>query len=234
MFGPLLFESEKRSTTVVDLNDQQNILETLAQPFSTAPVRPEIRDSILSAVKILEKYDKELDLTPQQINKIYRTLHINEATDPQQMNTLLRTNDHVAVLKRRYIDSYLTKTNFQAILKDLLSTLGHVVTNNVVQALVDLVKNISYICFTVEEFNTAYRDLCFKFFTSDPNSDDVLVLVLNIHYGDIAKHRGCSFFRCVDKRMRLNFFGALVKTDILQYPTPGSALVPSKEEEDSA
>jgi hypothetical protein len=60
-----------------------------------------------------------------------------------------------------------------------------------------------------------YKDVCFKFFSKHPESGEILVLVLNIHYEQTSlSYKILNLFKLQREKIHLNFLGALVKTDL--------------------
>jgi len=202
---------------VVELNDCSSLHDLFRTVTESDSAKAEYKQPIAEAIDVLARYEQERNLSPAQIVRVYAAMQLKETDSPREMYDHLYTHENIAVLEKKFLDTYLSRSKFQTTVLQLVAQFNNLVPVTVINAIVTIVKNLSYLCVTIEEFNILYKDLCFKFFTVDSNTDDVLVLVLNIHYGDLQSMFGCSnFFSRIRRRMHLSFFGALVKTDVLR------------------
>jgi hypothetical protein len=203
---------------VVDLNDKSNIIQLShdierAQHLDTTLTRP-----IHDAISVLKDYDECHDLTINQIRKIYAKLNINEQMTPEQMDDSLRCiSEHVAILEKKFLKTSIEKEAFSILIRSILQHFTNIVAGNILGAITEIIENFSCICLMARQ-NFSYKDVCFKFFTRHPDSEEVLVLVLNIHYEQFSlKRKILDLFKYRKERIHLNFLGALVKTDIPEH-----------------
>jgi hypothetical protein len=205
---------KSRNKKVVDLNDKNNITQ-LSKDIETVIGHKSLTTPLKQAIIIMEEYDENHDLSIEQIRKIYSNLNINERMSPEQMDKSLECLTHdVVILEKKFLKASIEKTYFSAIIRNILSHFSAVVAGNILGAITDIIENFSCICLMAKK-EFSYKDVCFKFFSRQQNSDEVLVLVLNIHYEQSSlKYKILNIFKRYKERIDLNFLGALVKTDV--------------------
>lgn len=205
----------KNKKKVVDLNDKSNILQLSRDIDSINGLDHMLTNPIHCAISVLKDYDEKHDLTIDQIRKIYAKLNINERMTPEQMDYSLECiSTHVAILEKKFLKASIEKEAFSMLIRNILRHFTNIVAGNILTAITQIIENFSCICLMAKQ-DFSYKDVCFKFFTRHPDSEEVLVLVLNIHYEQTSfKQRIFHVFKRSRDRIHLNFLGALVKTDI--------------------
>ena len=200
---------------VVDLNDKNNILQLSHDINSIYGLDQNLTNPIHNAISVLKDYDEKHDLTIDQIRKIYTKLNINEKMTPEQMDQSLECiSTHIAILEKKFLKASIEKEAFSMLIRNILQHFTNIVAGNILTAITQIIENFSCICLTAKQ-EFSYKDVCFKFFSRHPQSEEVLVLVLNIHYEQTSfKQKIFHVFKRVKDRIHLNFLGALVKTDI--------------------
>lgn len=203
---------------VVDLNDKSNILQLSKDIESVQGLDQTLTKPIHSAISVLRNYDEKHDLTIDQIRKIYAKLNINERMTPEQMDSSLQSvSQHVAILERKFLKASIEKEAFSILIRSILQHFSSIVAGNILAAITQIIENFSCICLMAKQ-DFSYKDVCFKFFTRHPDSEEVLVLVLNIHYEQASlSYKILNTFHMQRERIHLNFLGALVKTDIPEH-----------------
>lgn len=201
-----------RDKKIVDLNDKENI-QQLSKDIES--VHHSLARPLKNAISIMEDYDEKHDLTIEQIRKIYSNLNINERMTPEQMDQSLDCVTHnIVILEKKFLKTSIEKDHFSVIIRSILQHFTNIVAGNILGAITEIIENFSCICLMAKQ-NFSYKDVCFKFFTRHPDSDEILVLVLNIHYEQSSlKYRILKFVKRYREQIHLNFLGALVKTDI--------------------
>lgn len=209
---------KKGDKKIVDLNDKNNILQLShdierAQHLDTTLTQP-----IHNAISVLKDYDERHELTIEQIRKIYEKLNINERMTPEQMDHSLECiSQHIAILEKKFLKASIEKEAFSILIRSILHHFTNIVAGNILDAITEIVENFSCICLMAKQ-NFSYKDVCFKFFSRHPESDEILVLVLNIHYEQTSiTHKILDIFKFRRERIHLNFLGALVKTNIPEH-----------------
>jgi hypothetical protein len=203
---------------IVDLNDKDNILQ-LSKDIETIETVSGVQQSLMKplkkAISVMEDYDEKHDLTIDQIRKIYSNLNINERMTPEQMDYSLECiTERIVVLEKKFLKASIEKEHFSALVRSILQHFTNIVAGNILGAITEIIENFSCICLMAQK-NFSYKDVCFKFFTRHPDSEEVLVLVLNIHYEQSSlAYKILNMFKRYKERIHLNFLGALVKTDI--------------------
>lgn len=177
-----------------------------------------LEESIIKAAETIKNYKETLDLSPKQINQVLQNLHINDASSPEEMNANIQSNRKAYVIRRKFLDAHVTRKKFETVLMEIVFELSRSVSGDVLSAIVNLIKNFGIICLEVEEIHTTYKDVCFKFFTKDRETNELLILIININYEDSDK--SISFIKKVFHMMlnsvRITFFGAVVKTQLTE------------------
>jgi hypothetical protein len=204
---------------VVILSDKTNVNEFSQTILRTPSLSDKQKQPFEFAMQVLtQDYEEEVHLSTGQIKNIYDTLRIDDNMTPEDMASLLKSDDHVAVLQKRYITASVNRKSFKIMLGEIVSQFKNILSYNVIQAIVEFVDNFSYLCLTKEAIHLTYRDLCFKFFTTDPRTKDLLVLILNIDYGKLVyvPFKCAPFCKWKENKLDMSFFGAVVKTD---FPT---------------
>jgi len=200
---------------IVDLNNKSDILRLSRDLESVRGLDHSLTQPIHDAISVLRDYDEAHDLSIDQIRQIYANLQIHEQMTPEEMEvSLANPSNHVAILEKKYFKASLDKQAFSVLIRTILSHFSNVVEGNILGAITGIIENFSCICLNAKQ-NFSYRDVCFKFFSKHPDSEEVLVLILNIHYEQISSLKKmfklCRFER---KQIHVNFLGALIKTDI--------------------
>jgi hypothetical protein len=211
---PKGFKGQKEKK-VVDLNDKSNILQLSQDINSVYGLDHTLTNPIHNAISVLKDYDEKHDLTIDQIRKIYAKLNINERMTPEQMDYSLECiSTHIAILEKKFLKASIEKEAFSMLIRNILHHFTNIVAGDILSAITQIIENFSCICLMAKQ-DFSYKDVCFKFFTRHPESEEILVLVLNIHYEQSSlKQRLFHVFKRTRERIHLNFLGALVKTDI--------------------
>ena len=197
---------------LIDLLNKPRLEKLSAEVNENSSIDSKYKNSLIQAVEKINTYTESFTLTPRQINLIYRRMNVDDRKTPHQMNENLRGNDDVAILRKKYYDAYISKNKFEAALREIVLEFASIVAGDILSAIINLVKNFSIICSTSEEFNTMYKDICFRFFTRHEDTSDVIVLILNIHFGEVCSKASCRpLFNFLKQKVRLEFFGAVVK-----------------------
>lgn len=201
---------------IVDLNDKSNILELSKDIAAIQGLDHHLTDPIRQAISVLKDYDETHELTIDQIRTIYSNLHINEQMTPEEMeHSLSEPSNHIAILEKKFIQAALDRESFSILIRSILNHFSNIVAGNILGAITEIVENFSCICMSTQKSNLSYRDVCFKFFTKHPDAEEILVLVLNLHYEQLTfKRKILRFFRFNQKRIHVNFLGALIRTDV--------------------
>lgn len=205
---------QSKHPVIIDLLDRSRLRQLSEEVTSNTDIDLKIKEPIQKAVETIDRY-AEANLSPYQINQIYKKMNVDETKTPKEMEVLLKGNDEVAIVRKKYYDSFVTKRKFRTSLLQIVSEFANVVTGNIISAIIQLVQNFSYICATFETFNTTYKDLCFRFFSIHPESQEVIVLILNFNYGEIMTESVFTkIISYMQRKVHLSFFGVVVKTNI--------------------
>jgi hypothetical protein len=189
---------------VIDLTDQQDLQSLITH-------ESDLLRCIEHAVNVLKNYKPCTNLTPKQVKDLLGNIGVNEKHTPGEMNESIINADNAVIMDKKYLNATISRAKFKALLGDLLSVFKEVVPVAVIEAIVGVIKGVSTICCTSDYFNIQYKNLCFKFFTSAPE-DEVLVLLVNIHFADVRRSFSCFSGKFRKSKLNLEFFGALVKT----------------------
>jgi hypothetical protein len=201
---------------VVDLNDKSNILQLSKDIASAEGLDHKLTDPIRDAISVLKEYDENHDLSIDQIRTIYDNLQINEKMTPEEMElSLSNPSNHIAILEKKFIQASIDRETFSVLIRSILNHFSNIVAGNILGAITQIIENFSCICLSAQKSHFSYKDVCFKFFTKHPDAEEVLVLVLNLHYEQASLSRKLlNFVRYKRKRIHVNFLGALIKTDV--------------------
>jgi hypothetical protein len=201
---------------IVDLNCKEEILKLSEDLQAIQGLDQTLTKPIHQAIRVLKDYDETHDLSIDQIRAIYDNLHIREDMTPGEMNTaLMDRSNHIAILEKKFFSASLNKAEFSLLIRNILQHFGNVVQGNILGAITQIIENFSCICLTSENKKFSFKDVCFKFFTKHPDSQEVLVLVLNLHYEQSSLSRKILRFCTLKKKnIEVNFLGALIKTDV--------------------
>lgn len=212
--------SERQSSAipiVIDLADKTSVGSLLQTVQECKEVRDSLKESITRAAETIQTYDITNQLSASQIHSIYKRINIDDTQDPTFMNNNLKTTENVAIIHRTFHDSFATKAQFETVLFKIITDFSKIVAGDILSAIVDLVKSFTFICISTEKFNMIYKNVCFKFYNTKPNSGEVIILVMNLNYGSV--HRGYSFarfLRFINRKVHVTFFGAVVRTAVDQ------------------
>lgn len=200
---------------IIDLNDKNNITQLSREIRDIQGIDKSLSNPIHEAISVLKDYDENHDLTIDQIRKIYLNLNITENMTPEQMDMSLScVSDKIAILEKKFLRASIDKKGFSALIENIMMHFVNIVEGNVLDAIKKIIENFSCICL-MSKNDFSYKDVCFKFFTRNPDSDHVLVLILNIHYQQSSlSYKLLNIFKLKKEKIHLNFLGALVKTDI--------------------
>lgn len=200
---------------VVDLNDKHDIAQLSHDIAAVQGLDDTLTRPLKHAISTLKEYDETHELSIDQIRQIYSRLHIHEQMTPQEMEHSLNTvAQHIAILEKKFIQAAIDKDAFSALIRSILRHFGNIVAGDVLTAITSLIENFSCLCLLSKK-DFSYKDVCFKFFTKHPASEEVLVLVLNIHYERSSlSYKLLKWFKFKRNRIYLNFLGALVKTEV--------------------
>jgi hypothetical protein len=201
---------------IVNLNDKSNILELSQDLAAVQNLDQKLAAPLQDAISVLKDYDEQHDFSIDQIRAIYGNIGIHEQMTPEQMETaLLNPSNHIAILEKKFIQASIDREAFSILIRSILRHFSNIVAGNILGAITNIIENFSCICMSAEKSNFSYRDVCFKFFTKHPEADEVLVLVLNLHYEQASfKRRIMRLFRFNRNHIHVNFLGALIRTDI--------------------
>lgn len=212
IFKRTKFKNKKK---IIDLNDKNNITQLsrdidLVQGIDQKLVRP-----IHGAIDVLKDYDETHNLSIEQIRKIYDNLNINEQMSPEEMEESLKcVSNEVAILDKKFVQASLDKKAFSSLVRGIMKHFINIIDGNILSAITEIIENFSCICMLAKN-NFSFKDICFKFFTKHPESEEILVLILNITYQQATfSYNLFSLFKFEKEQIRLNFLGALIKTDI--------------------
>lgn len=202
-------DSEKK---VVDLNDTTHLDQLhryIEKVYS-------IDNTLKNAIEVLKDYDERQDLSIDQIRHIYKTLKIDERMSPEEMESNLQNTDpRIVILEKQFLNASMDKSEFSCLISSILEHFQNVVAGNILDAITKIIQNFSYICLAAKN-NFLFKDICFKFFTRNPNNDEILVLILNIHYRQASlDYKILNLFSCKKEYIHFNFLGALVKTEFI-------------------
>lgn len=201
---------------IVNLNDKTNILELSQDLAAVQHLDQKLTAPLQDAISVLQDYDEQHDFTIDQIRAIYENIGIHEQMTPEQMESaLLNPTHHIAILEKKFVQASIDREAFSMLIRSILRHFSNIVAGNILGAITNIIENFSCICMSAEKSHFSYRDVCFKFFTKHPDADEVLVLVLNLHYEQTSFRRKLfSLFRCARKQIFVNFLGALIRTDV--------------------
>ena len=204
-----------RGKKVIDLNDKENILRLSEEIEGIHGIDKKLKNPLNEAINVLRDYDENHDLTIDQIRKIYSNLNITETMTPEEMDESLRCISHrIAILDKKFFQASIERKDFVSLIENILRHFSNIVEGDILNAISKIIENFSCICLMSKD-NFSYKDVCFKFFTKNPDSDHVLVLILNIHYQQSSlSYKIMNIFKYKKEKIHLNFLGALVKTDI--------------------
>jgi hypothetical protein len=133
---------------------------------------------------------------------------------PEEMEQALVSSRSVAVIEKKYLKTSMRRTAFSVMIQSILQHFAGVVSGPILSALTQVIENYACICMMKQD-SASYKNVCFKFFARSQHSNEVLVLLLNIHYEEASwKYKMLNFFRFRRELMHLNFLGALVRTDL--------------------
>lgn len=200
---------------IVDLNCKSEILQLSQDLKAVQGLDQTLTKPIHEAISVLSDYDETHDLSIDQIRQIYSNLQINEKMTPEEMeSSLSNPSNHIAILEKKFFKASLDKESFSLLIRNILNHFSNIVEGNILGAITGIIENFSCICLNAKQ-NFSYRDVCFKFFTKHPEAEEVLVLVLNLHYEQTSSFKKmfkmCRYQR---KHIHVNFLGALIKTDV--------------------
>jgi hypothetical protein len=200
---------------VVDLNDQENIAQLSKELEGIQGIDGKLTQPIQQAVETLSNYEQNHDLTVDQVRKIYRNLNIDESMSPDEMDQSLKiVSNRVAILKKEFFKASLNKRSFSIIIEKILDHFRTFIAGGIMDAIQAIIENFSCICL-MSKGETQYKNVCFKFFGRNKETNEVVVLVLNIHYEQFSiKFKFLDMIKCSRENIHLNFLGALVQTDI--------------------
>lgn len=200
---------------VVDLNDQNNITQLSKELEGIQGIDDKLTQPIHKAVETLSNYEENHDLTVDQVRQIYQNLKIDENMSPEEMDRSLKTvSNRVAILKKEFFKASLNKKSFSIIVEKILDHFRIFISGSVMDAIQTIIENFSCICL-MSNGETQYKNVCFKFFGRNKATEEVVVLVLNIHYEQFSlKFKLLDLIKCSNDNIHLNFLGALVQTDI--------------------
>lgn len=200
---------------VVDLNDQDNITQLSKELEGIQGIDDKLTQPIQQAVETLSNYEQNHDLTVDQVRKIYRNLNIDESMSPDEMDQSLKiVSNRVAILKKEFFKASLNKRSFSIIIEKILDHFRTFIAGGIMDAIQAIIENFSCICL-MSKGETQYNNVCFKFFGRNKQTNEVVVLVLNIHYEQFSiKFKFLDMIKCSRENIHLNFLGALVQTDI--------------------
>lgn len=202
------------SIHTIDLHDPNSVAQ-LSEHLDEFKMTDKMGKSISSALEVLKGYKETFSLSPRNVAKIFETMNINDTFTPEQMNGSLVNNDQVYVLRKKYFNSYISKSKFEATLYEIIFEMAQSVSGEILTAIVSLIKNFSIVC-ELNNMNILYKELCFKFFVKDNKRNEILVLIMNLDYGMKEKttsllKRALTFVR---SGLHLSFFGAVIRTSI--------------------
>lgn len=200
---------------IVDLNDKTEIQQLSKDLEAVQGLDQKLTQPIHEAISVLSDYDETHDLSIDQIRQIYTNLQINEKMSPEEMDqSLANPSNHIAILEKKFFKASMDKESFSILIRNILNHFSNIVEGNILGAITGIIENFSCICLNAKQ-NFSYRDVCFKFFTKHPEAEEVLVLVLNLHYEQTSSFKRilkmCQVRR---KSIHVNFLGALIKTDV--------------------
>lgn len=200
---------------IVDLNDKSEIQQLSKDLEAVQGLDKKLIEPIHEAISVLTDYDETHDLSINQIRQIYANLHINEQMSPEEMDqSLADPSNHIAILEKKFFKASLDKESFSLLIRNILNHFSNIVEGNILGAITGIIENFSCICLNAKQ-NFSYRDVCFKFFSKHPEAEEVLVLILNLHYEQASSLRKilkmCQYRH---KNIHVNFLGALIKTDV--------------------
>jgi len=202
---------------VVDLNDKNNISQLSRDIQSVQGIDEALTKPIHKAISVLKNYEETHELSIDQIRGIYNNLNINEQMTPEQMDqslSLSSTESHVAIIEKKFLRACIDKVAFSSLVRTILQHFNNIVEGPILTAITEIIENFSCICLMAKN-QFSYKDVCFKFFSKHPDSDEILVLVLNIHYEQASlSYKIMNLFKLKKEKIHLNFLGALVKTDL--------------------
>lgn len=200
---------------IINFNDKSNITQLSREIDAVQGLDNNLVQPLHNAISVLQEYKENHELSIQQIKIIYSKLHINEQMSPEEMDISLSTeNQDIAIIEKKFLHTYIDKKSFSCMIREILRHFTNIVQGDILKAITEVIENFSYICL-LSKTNFTFRDVCFKFFTKNPDSDEILVLILNICYEQTSlKYKLMDIFKLSNEKIFLNFFGALVKTDI--------------------
>lgn len=203
------------SKKIVDLNDKDNITQLSKDISAVQGLDESLVNPIHKAISVLKNYEETHDLSIEQIRSIYDKLNINEQMTPDQMNqSLSYTSPRIAIIEKKFLRACIDKISFSSMIRTILQHFNNIVEGPILNAITEIIENFSCICLMARH-NFTFKDVCFKFFTKNPDNNEILVLVLNIHYEQTSfSYKLLNFFKINKERIHLNFLGALVKTDL--------------------
>jgi hypothetical protein len=199
---------------VVDLNDKNNINQLSKDILSVQGIDEALTQPIHKAISVLKNYEETHELSIEQIRKIYDNLNINEQMSPEEMDHSLKLSSTVAIIEKKFLRTCINKVAFSSLIRTILQHFINIVEGPILAAITEIIENFSCICLMAKN-QFFYKDVCFKFFSKHPESGEILVLVLNIHYEQTSlSYKILNLFKLQREKIHLNFLGALVKTDL--------------------
>lgn len=201
------------SKKVIDLNNKDNIME-LSTDIEN--VSKNIMEPIRNAINVLSVWEQDHDLTISQIQQIYKNLNVSANMSPDEMDKSLRENsNNIVIIEKKYLKTYMCKSEFSSVINSIMEHFSNTLSPNIITAISSIIKNFSIICLTSNRREFSYKDVCFKFFTRCKKNNEILVLVLNIHYEQKAiGWKLLEIVGCNKEKISLSFLGALIKTDV--------------------
>lgn len=210
------------SKKVIDLNNQTEIINLSMELENHKKVSEHMKTPIIDAIRILNNWEQTHELTVEQIKNIYSKLHVSVNMSPDEMDEQFKymenniNTENIVIIEKKFIKTLLCKDDFSTHISTILSHFqrNSSVEMNVLNAIQSIIENFSMICLTSNK-NFSYKDVCFKFFTKCNKNNEILVLILNIHYEQKSfKWKFLDLFSCGREKISLSFLGALILTDI--------------------
>jgi hypothetical protein len=203
-----------RKKKIVDFNDKNNINQLSKDIENVQGIDRKLVDPIHNAISVIADYEETHDLTIDQIRTIYNNLNINEQMTPEQMDeSLISTSSHIAIIEKKFLRACIDKVAFSSLIRTILQHFNNIVDGSVLNAITEVIENFSCICLMARK-NFSFKDVCFKFFTKNNETGEILVLILNIHYEQASlTYKMLNLFKISKEKIHLNFLGALVKTE---------------------
>jgi hypothetical protein len=128
--------------------------------------------------------------------------------------SLISMSNHIAIIEKKFLRACIDKIAFSSMIRTILNHFNSIVEGSVLNAITEVIENFSCICLMARN-NFSFKDVCFKFFTKNNETGEILVLILNIHYEQASlTYKILNLFKMSREKIHLNFLGALVKTEL--------------------